>query len=345
MKELKEIINHYKQNAHGLQCALVCIVQVNGSSYRKPGARILLLENGEFTGSISGGCLDGDALKKAQKVIYSGRPQLVRYDTTQENDSPIGLGLGCQGIIDVLIQPLDNEGYEIGQLQEIVDSRKPLVMVQAIDSKTISNSILYPADQALHIEDDALRQAVTTSFKKERSSLATIDQQRYSIQYYTPAIHLVVCGHQYDSLVLSELAEKIGWKTTIYGKLQKIYYKGQITRNCIENDQPLPDADPFTAFIIMSHDIDTDIRNLKRALSEQASYIGLLGPIDRRNKIFDTLEKEFTRQLLLEQIFTPVGLDIGARTPEEIAIAIIAEVTMYFSNTTGQPLTKVKGGT
>ena len=344
MKELKEIIKHYEENEGRLRSALACIVQVNGSSYRKPGARILLFENGEFTGSISGGCLDGDALKKAQKVIYNGRPQVVRYDTTNENESAIGLGLGCQGIIDVLIQPLDDRQFEIDQLKRIVDTRVPLVMVQAINNKELYHSTLFNESEIANINDNGLMTAVKECFITKKSILANVESEQYSIQYYAPSIQLVICGHQYDSLILSEIAERIGWQTIIYGKLQKIHYKGPITKNCIENTNPLPQPDDYTAYIIMSHDIDTDVRNLNKALRLKAPYIGLLGPVNRRDKIYEALKDIFNIDELLHSIHTPIGLDIGARTPEEIAIAIIAEVNMFFTKTSGQKLTRIKGG-
>ena len=338
MRELQEIINHYNKKDPQLRCAIVCIIQVNGSSYRKPGARILLFENGEFTGSISGGCLDGDALKKAQKVIYNNKPQIVRYDTTTENESAIGLGLGCQGVIDVLIQPLNSEGYEIEQLRKISKTREPVVLVQAINSEQINRSRIYTLSEVNQVDPDSLEEAIHSGFTTRKSTLLETDSAKYSIQYYDPAIHLIICGHQYDSLVLSEISERIGWETTIYGKLQKLKYKGPITKRCIENSEPYPASDHYTASIIMSHDIDTDVRNLDKALTANSPYIGLLGPLNRRDRVFEALQEKYPLDHLIKTVHTPIGLDIGARTSEEIAIAIIAEINMYFTNSSGRSL-------
>src|SRR3954464_13392837 len=107
MKELKEIINAYDKAAkEGKQTALATVVHLEGSAYRRPGARMLVTEDGKLTGAISGGCLEGDALRKAQLVMVQKRPMLVTYDTTDDDDAKLGVGLGCNGIITILIEPV-----------------------------------------------------------------------------------------------------------------------------------------------------------------------------------------------------------------------------------------------
>ena len=109
MKEIKEIIKAFDQaQSQGKQTALATVVQVEGSSYRSPGARMLITEDGALTGAISGGCLEGDALKKAQLAMFQQRAMLVTYDTTDDDDAKFGIGLGCNGIIHILIEPIDN---------------------------------------------------------------------------------------------------------------------------------------------------------------------------------------------------------------------------------------------
>ena len=109
MKEITEIINAFdKAQSEGRQTALVTLVHVDGSSYRRPGARMLVTDTGELTGAISGGCLEGDALNKALQSLHQQKNMLVTYDTTDEDDAVLGLGLGCNGVIQVLIQPVDN---------------------------------------------------------------------------------------------------------------------------------------------------------------------------------------------------------------------------------------------
>src|SRR5690606_686383 len=136
MKEIKEIIKAFDQvQSAGKQCALATVVQVEGSSYRSPGARMLITEDGELTGAISGGCLEGDALKKAQLVMFQQQSMVVTYDTTDEDDSKFGVGLGCNGIIHVLIEPInaDLENHPLSFLKDCLKDRNDRVLVTLFD--------------------------------------------------------------------------------------------------------------------------------------------------------------------------------------------------------------------
>src|SRR5688500_19855605 len=132
MKEIKDIIQSFDEaQKQGKQTALATVVHVDGSSYRRPGARMLITEEGQLTGSISGGCLEGDALRKALLAIHASKTMLVTYDTSDEDDAKFGLGLGCNGIIQVLIEPLkgQNELLVLDLLRKVNDSRQKVVIV------------------------------------------------------------------------------------------------------------------------------------------------------------------------------------------------------------------------
>ena len=132
MKEIKDIIKAYKQAlANGKQTALATVVSVEGSSYRRPGARMLITEDGELTGAISGGCLEGDALKKALYVMSEQRAMVVTYDTTDEDDAKIGVGLGCNGIVRILIEPIieKDANHPVAMLETAIQKRELAVMI------------------------------------------------------------------------------------------------------------------------------------------------------------------------------------------------------------------------
>ncbi len=108
MKEIREIIKAYETATKaGKKSALASVVHLNGSSYRRPGARMLVTDEGELTGAISGGCLEGDALRKAMMVLSQQKSKLVTYDTNDEDDATIGIQLGCAGVIQVLFEPIN----------------------------------------------------------------------------------------------------------------------------------------------------------------------------------------------------------------------------------------------
>src|SRR5688572_20434070 len=132
MKEIKDIVKAFKQAvAKGKKTALATVVSVEGSSYRRPGARMLITEDGELTGAISGGCLEGDALRKALFVMSEQRAMVVTYDTTDEDDAKIGVGLGCNGIIRILIEPVTEEqvNHPIAMLETAIEKRELAVMI------------------------------------------------------------------------------------------------------------------------------------------------------------------------------------------------------------------------
>src|SRR5215212_542899 len=142
MKELKDIIRAYDEAVReGKQTALATVVHLEGAAYRRPGARMLITEDGQLTGAISGGCLEGDALRKAQLVMVQKKPMLVTYDTTDEDDAKLGVGLGCNGIISILIEPVnaEDENNPIAFLKVILSKRQSAVLVTlfSLDKKAV----------------------------------------------------------------------------------------------------------------------------------------------------------------------------------------------------------------
>src|ERR1700742_3583216 len=132
MKEIGDIIRAFDiAQSEGKRSALATVVQVEGSSYRRPGARMLVTEDGQLTGAISGGCLEGDALRKAMFAINQQQNKLVTYDTTDEDDVQFGLQLGCNGIVHILFEPIDDakEYHAIRLLRELIRDRRDAVLL------------------------------------------------------------------------------------------------------------------------------------------------------------------------------------------------------------------------
>src|SRR6476660_2967223 len=157
MKDIKAIINAYNSvDLSTCKAALATVARVEGSSYRRTGARMLVLDNGTYLGGISGGCLEGDALRRAQKAIAQDKPSVITYDTTQDDGAQIGVGLGCNGIIDVLFTPLhaDDTGNAIQILSKLTETRVPRIVV-AITGGSDSLSIL--GKTFLYTSDDDFR--------------------------------------------------------------------------------------------------------------------------------------------------------------------------------------------
>ncbi len=359
MKEIRSIIAAYDAiDKETTLAALATVVRIEGSSYRRTGARMLVMDNGAWVGGISGGCLEGDALKRARIAITKSVSTLITYDTTEEDGHQIGVGLGCNGIIDVLFTPLNflakNNPVEILK-SCIAGPRKPHVLITitglegAWEQVSMGDVIQFSGLESLFVfSNDSLINQLSNSInqqiaeKKSAPCSFIVDDKKkigLFIEIVNPEISVVIMGHQYDIYPLSSLLKEIGWQTTIVANLLKL--KGDIIKIVDtvcppENFSALP-IDEYTAIILMSHDYHTDKNNLPIALATPAPFIGMLGPKSRSEKIWKELTEE-GKPLFVEQlnrIHAPIGLDIGGVTPEEIALSLVAEVRASFSGREG----------
>ena len=322
VKEIRTIVASWQSlDLAQTKAALATVVRVEGSSYRRAGARMLVLDDGTYLGGISGGCLEGDALRRAQKGIALQRPSVITYDTTQDDDYQIGVGLGCQGIIDVLFTPLqaDDPGCPLRILSSLTNIRQPAALITVTgspDPHQLGRTWLHNSADTLPEVDQALAQ--------RQSRTVAIDDTRYFIEVILPAIHIAAYGGSYDIHTLRRQTAELGWDFTVINK----------------TNPQTPVIDDYTAVLLMSHDYNTDKRNLEKILPSTATYIGILGPHKRAAKLLDELA---VKEEDARRIYAPAGLDIGAATPEEIALSILAEVRSHFANRQGASLRHREG--
>ncbi len=362
MKELKAIINAYDHlNPKKTKAAIATVVRVEGSSYRRTGARMLVMDDGVWIGGISGGCLEGDALKRARLAMAKSQPSLVTYDTTEDDQHQIGVGLGCNGVIDVLLTPLaiGNPNNPVEILKSCMAERRQTHILLTIigledeyNDLRAGNMVRYVGPESLNVFGDRelqqnIEKTIHNFAQKGRSRPATFGltdgrELEIFIEILPPEVHLVLMGHQYDVLPLARLVKEIGWRATVVANPQKIMQKLSSVADAIvtpaEFDSIL--IDEHTAIILMSHDFKTDKYNLPKVLKTAAAYLGMLGPRVRSEKIFNELAQEGIEisETDMERIHAPVGLDIGAISPEEIALSIVAEIRAVFSDRSGAAL-------
>lgn len=358
MKEFKNIVNQYQKiDFQRRKAALATVVKVRGSSYRSPGARMLITDDGRWVGSISGGCLEGDALRKARQVMLSGEPRLVTYDTTEEGNS-MGIGLGCNGVIDVLIEPIDENATSnpVTRLRQFIGSETMSVMATVFKADGQKNVSLaeqlwldHQGDLQGQLRDHELQECIEKDLVKVMNSRKPAvksyrdDCIEVFMEIIEPVIDLLVFGGGFDARPVVDLAKTMGWDVTVIDE-------------CIAHVAPVnfPSADkvmfckreqvteevrikPYSAAVLMSHSYEYDLHVLKRILSSGLNYIGILGPAKRSAKMFEELENEGIKldTGLRSVIHSPVGLDIGAETPEEIALSVISEIQAKFTNRSG----------
>ena len=362
MKEIRAIANAYDNlDKACTQAAMATVVRVEGSSYRRTGARMLVMDNGIWVGGISGGCLEGDALKRARLAITKSTASLITYDTSEDDAHQIGVGLGCNGIIDVLFTPLDyndkNNPVEI--LKACIQGKRQtniLITVTHIKGewKNIGAGevIKYTGTSSLELlENPELKKhlAVKTEEQLEKGKSSPfdfeIDKEKkisFFIEILLPEIHLALMGHQYDVYSLARLAKETGWLITVITNPLKLNNASVNTFDAIVADEQFTTTtfDEYTAIILMSHDFKTDKRNLVKALKTTSPYIAMLGPKSRSERIFKEIEDEGNSisNKDRQRIYAPAGLDIGALTPEEIALSLLAEIRTVFSKREGGSL-------
>ena len=364
MKELREILKAYEAAIHtGKKSAMATVVHLNGSSYRRPGARMLVNDEGEMTGAISGGCLEGDALRKAMLVLSQQQSKLVTYDTSDEDDATIGLQLGCAGVIQVLFEPINpnNQNNPIQLLSKAVALRQQSVLVTLFsledkrnehpgtcllmeENGSISGTIPYPELHDAIIEDihQAMQQQVS-SFKNYLGKNISVTA---FIEYLQPPVSLVVVGAGNDAIPMMQIGDTIGWEVSVvdgrstHAKPERFVSACQVLVSKPEKVLEQITIDQQTVFVMMTHNYNYDLAMLKALLMRKVTYIGMLGPKKKLDRMLDELRDEGIEltEEQLSTIYGPAGLEIGAETAEEIALSIIAEIKAVLNGKPGGSL-------
>lgn len=365
MKEIKDIISAYDRCVQQeKRSALATVVHVQGSSYRRPGARMLITENGEMTGAISGGCLEGDALRKAQLVMLKQQAMLVTYDTSDEEDAKIGLGLGCNGIIQVLIEPVlsESKNNPVALLKQVLATRQAycLVTIFSLEDRhqpqpgtlllytrraTVSGHFPFLHDELPLVANNVLTEGRSNflNYQVEGRSLTVF------AEWIPRPVSLVIFGAGNDLIPLVQMAGVLGWETTVidgrpsYAKQERFAGCNVIVakpEKALEHIQ----IDEHVFFLLMTHNYNYDKAILRSLVSMNVRYTGLLGP----RKKLDRMLAEFKEEGLhytsgqLTMLHNPIGLDIGAETPEAIALSILAEIQADVSD---RPAARLSAGT
>ncbi len=350
MKELNDIIQAYdKAVLHNKQTALATVVKVKGSSYRRPGARMLVIEDGEITGAISGGCLEGDALRKARFAIQQQKNKLEIYDTTDDEDDKLGVQLGCNGIVYILFEPIkkDDANNPINLLTKIARQRKNAVLITIFDQ---NKNAVQKGTCGYVSETGKFFATEEESFIKDSKSVLhqkqTYIDENVLYQFIPPAIQLVILGAGNDAQPLADMASLLGWNITIvdgrpaYATQQRFPKANKISITKPADILSAADIDEHTAFVLMTHNYNYDVAAFEKIARTDCRYVGVLGPKKKLHKMIDELNERGMNIEIdkLKNVYAPVGLDIGAETSEEIALSIIAEIKAVFSARQGSSL-------
>lgn len=357
MKQLQEILKKIAHFDDGEKAILATVVALEGSGYRRPGARMMIDENGYSIGTVSGGCLEADVLERAKKVLATGEPVVITYDTTKDENSVFGLGMGCRGVIHILLEAVTKESRFFAFAAEHLKARKPFVAATLIKTVNpdfkVGSRILYgengiDASGFTGATGEHLTASVSRVFAARKSSQKSFEFGEVFVEYVAPPVALLIFGAGFDAIPLADFAKRLGWLVTIVDH-----------RPAAANSEKFPDVDEIIAArpekldenlfqdenlvaVLMTHNYDRDKELLPLLLKSKALYVGALGPKRRSEKMLAEIGKTFSNGEL-ERLYAPIGLDIGAETPEEIALSIVAEIKSVLANRSGGFLRERQG--
>jgi len=328
----------------GIDAALVTIAAVDGSAYRRPGAKMLVSTDRDAVGAVTAGCLEDPVRDLATDVIAADTPRLEVFDL-MDNDGSWGMGLGCNGIIDVFVEPLDES---VDRALAALDDDEPVTVVTVIDSSGIGRRTLVTSDGSREsvpgrepVPAAALADVADTIDRLHNTGTtgtvtATAGDREYTllVDSLQPVPELLLFGSQNDLLPLADLATDIGFRVTVHSP------RGAVDDNTIPAADRVVTGHPstvgetvvtpdYTYAVVMSHNLVDDSIALRVLLKETTvPYVGLMGPRKRFADLRETLSDDGVTltEAELNRLATPVGLDLGGGEPVEIALSIVSEV-------------------
>lgn len=322
--EFKTILEtHLEAKKIGLKSVLATVVYLEGSSYRKPGVRMLVLENGTMVGAVSGGCVEKDIVRQAEEVFKTGVAKMMQYDGRYR--------LGCEGILHILLEAFSPNEDFVNSLVEIFKTRQNFL----ITSKYLREEGLNE-----HVGSFLTLENKKFNLSGKLNGFKTTNYRLFQFeQLMKPCFKLLIFGGEHDAVILCKMASELGWEVGIVAPPSELKTKEDFPESSFfaATDVELLDLkfiDEETSIVVMSHNFSYDLKYLKVLNSYSFGYLGLLGPAKRREKLLSQLlelEPEINSDFI-ELIHGPAGLNIGAETPQEIALSILSEILSVTRN-------------
>ncbi|MGZ8231807.1 MAG: XdhC family protein [Burkholderiales bacterium] len=349
MKELEKIVNEAQAaRAAGRTAALATVVGIEGSAYRLPGARMLIVDDRWVAGSISGGCLEDDVVLRAREAVAENEASTATYDTTSDDDVVFGVGLGCKGIITILIEPVSLAGSGVDFIafakrcldERVTGAAATVIRTEGTTSVRIGSRLVSRAGAVQSdIAHATLEAKIITALPGlEGASLIRLQLEGGAafvfVERIDPPTPLIVFGAGHDAMPVVRLAKDLGWHVTLVDH-----------RPAYATPERFPDADrivvgtPAEVFarltldagalaLVMTHNYLRDLELLGRLLPSPVRYLGVLGPRRRTDQLLADLKEKGVEpdSAQLERLYAPVGLDIGSEGPAEVAMSILSEM-------------------
>ena len=330
--ELKQIIQAYLEaKKQGLKSVLATVVALDGSSYRRPGVRMLILENEQMIGAVSGGCVEKEVLRQAVSVFTNGVSKVMTYDGRYR--------LGCEGILYILIESFSPDENTLIAFNETITIRTSIKILsyftKAVAQDAGFGSEIYLQNQKYPLNSEA---KLDTKF----------DQFQQAME---PCFKLIIVGAEHDAVQLCSFASNMGWEVSVIAhpsenkKLTDFPGANEL-HGVVAEEMDVSGIDNQTAIVLMTHSFVKDLQFLIALQKSPMIYLGLLGPNKRREKLLNEFIEHCpdVEGTFFDQVYGPAGLNIGGETPQEIAISILAEILAVIRGKEPMSLRDKKGG-
>ena len=317
---------------------LATVVTTAGSTYRKPGARMLIMADGRFIGLLSGGCLEADLKSHAQDVLDSGAPRAVEYDMRGPDDILFGIGAGCEGAMRILLEPAglgSPAAISLAAAGRATGEGHATSLVAVHDSSDLALGTYHTASTLPPELSAAAQHSLAESESRNLDWQGRGGRARAFVQFLAPPPHLLICGAGPDAQPVASAARALAWRVSVVDHRPAYAVAAQFPGAAVR----LGDADKlrstvdigcFHAAVVMSHHLASDAAYLRElAAAGVPAYVGLLGPEARRARLANELGH--AAEKLRHRVRGPVGIDIGAVTPEGIALAIVGQIHAWLA--------------
>lgn len=347
MRELLDVLGRIPPlHAAERRAALATVIATSGSTYRRPGARMLITDD-EAVGAVSAGCLEDEIVARARTVIDHDRPELLQFDTREEMDKVAGTGLGCRGTIDVFIEPLSANAPNTDVYRRIHEAlltetrcQFGLVAESDVADMPVGHSILRVDGSP--VEDELFGAGweanLNSLLADGPTATGTLELAEGSVRIYAESIEpppqLMIFGAGFDAIPLARLGSQMGFRVAVVDP-RETYLTGDRfpTADRLHLVHPQEVGEALTLndgayAVVMTHNYFHDLEILKYLLPSGLRYVGQIGPRDRADELIDDLQASIgpLPEESLAKLHGPVGLDLGAETPEEIALSVLSEI-------------------
>lgn len=348
MNELHAILDAWRRGPTDCGGVLATVVHVTGSAYRRPGARMLVLPDGRRLGSVSGGCLEGELVKRAWWLTRSDRPVMKIYDTSSDDDAVWEFGLGCNGVVHVLLERACSQ--PAAEMLEFLDAQRQSGASAVVAAVVATRDTRIEVGARLLVDacgaakgalaasavGESVLQHALLALEERTSRLIHLSAADLFVEFVASPLQVMLFGAGHDAVPLVRFAAEMGWQVTVadgrpaYARPERFPGANRVVvmrENALLSDLTI---DSETVVVLMTHNFPMDTRLVPLVLERRPKYLGLLGPRHRAEKLFRQFGKPVPGW-----VHAPVGLDIGCETPEAIALSIAADIQAAISDRKG----------